>query len=1092
MARRVGGTAMRSIFAALGFIIFWLLAIEPSVAEIPFEVQSKLERSISALQSNRKSRDALGRLLAVEETIGQKIDALLSEGAYNSNDDIWPTVEMIGNIHGALDGTASEELVAKWRDRWLLSAAQRGGLAGDYLSVAWFYLLLSDAQFRAPKIFNRALDILDKRGEADCSKGLPQSTCELNIGGNALRNIGAPVSGLLLQEAGIQRLKQNRELVDRDVQRLYIANAVGWWQSGLSTRAQQQLNEVTRNWSEIREGLDAEHTAAYFALRSAICESELQFRCASDAFSSATMALSESKPSGNALGTAYAAEAILRRIAINQLTQLSCLECPHDLQEPVRAYLNVLADWEQPRASADLARSYLLARLASQDPKSKTISAALARKVVERSEDLGRKEVLKHQNLTRKNADHQQAVSLALLELSRAVSGESSSQELSNLLTAGSFDDASRMAKAAFANFGEIGFFSRADLVALSDVALFLEALGKPVAAAATRQYLWNIFQAEFVQVRGSISTGTRAALASILAPAFSALAESLIEHRRWTAALSVLVEVELLITAKYELEASLSGARAVAALRSLRESSTRASGLFIKLSKDARRTKRDELIRSAFKLSQMATLTDTAAALRLARQNKELERFGLERVAAVRLRLRTEVELAKAMRSEFGLGSPLGAEAFNKQAQARLKPIDARIDAVSAREGSLVGNTAPRSASELSGALTPGETLILIQSGQRGTNVFTLSNHDLRANHAAVEWDTLYLQVQFIRSGLRIRRGKFSTFPVAEALDLFRRLFGSLAPQITGSGAIAVYTSGPIESLPLGILPVKDDGIASITGDSARAAKISWLARTAAIRRLASLYTVRRTRTSKSQPAAGSFLGIGNPLLAPAERANRSPDVSDAPIRGTLADGSWLRSLASLPETETELREIAVALGQGPQELFVRDQATETNVKRTKLSSYSIIAFATHGVVAGLAYHGSEPGLVLTPPPLATRHDDGYLSMSEIMDLNLDADLVVLSACDTATSDGRPLADSLSGLARAFFSAGARNVIATHWAIPSLPAVEVTTRTMAQDETLTFASRLLISKRDLMDRVGPSNFAHPASWGAFEIISSF
>ena len=92
-----------------------------------------------------------------------------------------------------------------------------------------------------------------------------------------------------------------------------------------------------------------------------------------------------------------------------------------------------------------------------------------------------------------------------------------------------------------------------------------------------------------------------------------------------------------------------------------------------------------------------------------------------------------------------------------------------------------------------------------------------------------------------------------------------------------------------------------------------------------------------------------------------------------------------------------------------------------------------------------------SEPGLILTPPNVASMEDDGLLTASEIVALKLDAELVVLSACNTAASDGRPRADGLSGLTRSFLSAGARNVLVTHWTIPSFPAVSVTTQMMAE-----------------------------------------
>src|SRR6187200_885248 len=83
------------------------------------------------------------------------------------------------------------------------------------------------------------------------------------------------------------------------------------------------------------------------------------------------------------------------------------------------------------------------------------------------------------------------------------------------------------------------------------------------------------------------------------------------------------------------------------------------------------------------------------------------------------------------------------------------------------------------------------------------------------------------------------------------------------------------------------------------------------------------------------------------------------------------------------------------------------------------ELAAYRIVHFATHGALAGELKAGAEPGLILTPPSEATPEDDGYLSASEIAGLKLDADWVILSACNTAAG-GSEGAEALSGMSRA------------------------------------------------------------------------
>ena len=138
------------------------------------------------------------------------------------------------------------------------------------------------------------------------------------------------------------------------------------------------------------------------------------------------------------------------------------------------------------------------------------------------------------------------------------------------------------------------------------------------------------------------------------------------------------------------------------------------------------------------------------------------------------------------------------------------------------------------------------------------------------------------------------------------------------------------------------------------------------------------------------------------------------------------------------LPETADELKAIAATLKAGTASLHLGESATETRVKSLDLSRSRNLAFATHGLMAGELKGFAEPALVLTPPEEGSELDDGLLTASEIAQLKLNADWVILSACNTAAADGTPGAEGLSGLAKAFFYAGARSLLVSHWAVSS------------------------------------------------------
>jgi CHAT domain-containing protein len=137
-----------------------------------------------------------------------------------------------------------------------------------------------------------------------------------------------------------------------------------------------------------------------------------------------------------------------------------------------------------------------------------------------------------------------------------------------------------------------------------------------------------------------------------------------------------------------------------------------------------------------------------------------------------------------------------------------------------------------------------------------------------------------------------------------------------------------------------------------------------------------------------------------------------------------------------------------------------------------------------------------AEPGLILTPPdkdmtdPKALDRDDGFLTASEIATLKLDADWVILSACNTAGGSGET-AEALSGMARAFFYAGARALLVSHWEVGSDAAVKLVTRAFAELGSTPQISRseaFRISMRDLV-QTGTLAEAHPSQWAPFVVV---
>lgn len=298
----------------------------------------------------------------------------------------------------------------------------------------------------------------------------------------------------------------------------------------------------------------------------------------------------------------------------------------------------------------------------------------------------------------------------------------------------------------------------------------------------------------------------------------------------------------------------------------------------------------------------------------------------------------------------------------------------------------------------------------------------------------------------------------------------------------------------------------------------------VAWLGRSHPITILPSVSALKALRgVAKPSFATKPMIGIGNPLLdgnprerpweadwvakarakqacvnlpdtRVAGRASMVRGVLPAKMRGGIADLGHLRIQAPLPDTADELCAAAAALKMAPEDVLLGANATETAVKALsasgELAKYRVVHFATHGTLAGEIENTTEPGLILTPPAEQTQVDDGYLSASEIMSLKLDADWVILSACNTSAGGAKD-SEALSGLARAFIYAGARALLVSHWAVDSEATVKLVTAAVdaiTSDQKIGRAEAMRLAMQAMFDSAEPHH-AHPAMWAPFQVV---
>lgn len=570
-----------------------------------------------------------------------------------------------------------------------------------------------------------------------------------------------------------------------------------------------------------------------------------------------------------------------------------------------------------------------------------------------------------------------------------------------------------------------------------------------------------------------------------------------------------------------YERRVRRAGAAATASLtrllRRIRDNLTDAVSAVL-AERDAGRLPEEAALRDIVRFLQIAKATDTALALprmaaRLAARHGPLAEILRTRAAALARLEDLERTLAQAYAQRTGAetASPGQLRADLADAHRRLAAINDSIATDYPRFADLLSGR-PADLAALRRHLDPGEAIVgfLQADGYLLRTVLTAdagSADALPVPATALAQDIQALRLTVDPTGIA-SPADFRPYPFDIAHDLYRRILGDSA-LLRDSRVLYVSRDGPLESLPFGMLvdrPVETDaGTAGVDLDRYRGAP--WLVRRVAVAALPSLSALTVLRGVAKRSRAGSALiGFGDPSIGRTASGSDRRGAGSAVVfdnRSAGAEGSAeggaaraivdsVRALPALPDTAIELRRLADTIGSANSAIYLRDSATEAAVKSLPLDGHRIVAFATHGLVAGELTELTEPALVLTPPERGSARDDGLLTASEVADLSLDAEWVLLSACNTASPSGEPGAEGLSGLARAFLFAGTRSIMATHWPVLSDASVAATTGTIgriAAKPSLPRAEALRQTQLSMLGDKSRPHYAHPLVWAPYELI---
>ncbi len=394
--------------------------------------------------------------------------------------------------------------------------------------------------------------------------------------------------------------------------------------------------------------------------------------------------------------------------------------------------------------------------------------------------------------------------------------------------------------------------------------------------------------------------------------------------------------------------------------------------------------------------------------------------------------------------------------------------------------------------AKDIIAVLRPGEGFLQVVLGPKRSFGFLARDGRVTAYRIALTLDEAAQVVAKLRGAFTPdAQGELPAYDVALAHGLYKRLLGPVDGQLRAMRELVVATNGALQSLPLSILV--REAPPPIT-DVADYKKVAWLAKSLALSYVPapqSLVLLRRTAAQSRAP--NRYIGFGGfePLpLATAARVVQASRTGAVTTRSCDGDARELASLPPLPLAEGEVTLTARQLGSGTA-TRLGGAFSRTAVIRGGLEQYRVVHFAAHALLPTELRCLQQP-VILT----GQGGTEALLTAADVAALRLDADLVVLSACNTAGPDGRSAGEAFSGLARSFFTAGTRGLMASHWNV----ADETTTLMMvnmlaAIGKGGSPTHVLRETQLELLENAGkgpdPVRWAHPFYWAPFVFAGS-
>jgi len=348
--------------------------------------------------------------------------------------------------------------------------------------------------------------------------------------------------------------------------------------------------------------------------------------------------------------------------------------------------------------------------------------------------------------------------------------------------------------------------------------------------------------------------------------------------------------------------------------------------------------------------------------------------------------------------------------------------------------------------------------------------------------------------------------------FDVVLANQLYQQILAPVESALKGKKVMIVVPHAELGQLPLSVLVTKATTQPLKAGTPFTSYKtVPFLTKEIAIAQIPSVTALTALRSlPEGDPNRKSFVGFGDPFFSATQekQADKAKGTQLATRGIPLAlrsapktsgvSSAELALLPRLPDTSLEIEDIAKVVGAGPDDIFLHKQASVKQVMSMDLSNRKVVMFSTHGLVPGELNGLTQPALALSSPDVTGDKDDGLLTMDKVIGLKLNADWVVLSACNTAAGEGAA-SEAVSGLGRAFFFAGTKALLVSNWPVDSVASRQLMTdlfkrqqdnKTLAKPEALRQAMLAQIDQGGVKDgSTMKYSYAHPLFWAPFMVV---